>query len=418
MASYVNDPLALIQYLQSNSGGKDTTPAQDLNYQQDLMSSIFNPQFGAAFGSYDPMSLNPAPFEFATPVLTGSLNSSTPIWRQIAEAIQAGTIDRQGAISAVAEALKINATSTEVGRTVDDVAKQVDAMFKEAGDYSNAAYDYKNALRDSEQGNIFGKAGIAQPYEQYTIEDAPYSQNIFDKQSELEKMVSLLSAGDDKRRKSTSADTQAIYKQMMDQDAAAQAAIPPRLLPRNSADAKQLAKSLGVDEDWMMGIYNKSFGLNTVKEYDQEKKKYVTRTVTPAEKEKAFSTYIQNEIDKGTSGGGSLLDDWFSGNDDERGVKLKNYIDAGKPLITGQRKESQNQKARRGMAMAAEAGKQAKVKNKDQYASAERFKTEALGREIDVRKLAQLQNLKDAGRTPSQDQIKARMALFGLGNNL
>jgi DNA-binding transcriptional regulator YhcF (GntR family) len=414
----INDPLALIQYLQDNSGGSSGSAAKDLNYQQDIMSSIFNPQFGAAFGSYDPMSLTPAPFEFATPMLTGSLNSSTPIWRQIAEAIQAGAIDRQGAISAVAEALKINATSTEVGRTVDDIADQVDAMFKEAGDYKNAASDYKNALRDSEQGNIFGKAGIAQPYEQYTIDDAPFSQSIFDSQSELEKMIQSLSLRSDTQRKGTAADTQAIYKQMMEQDKRAQAAIPNRLLPESKDDAKQLAKTLGVDEAWMMDIYDKSYGLGTVQVYDQEKQKYVNKTFTPAEKEQAFKTFIKNEIDKGTSGGGSLVGDWMSGNDDERGVKVSDYIAAGKPLITGQRKESQNQDARRGMALSMEAAKKAKAKNKDQYLSADRFKNEEMAQEIAIRKLAELQNLKDAGRTPSQDQIRERMALFGLGNNL
>ena len=42
---------------------------------------------------FDPVGLVPAPFEFATPELTGALNSSTPIWRQVAQQISDGTID-------------------------------------------------------------------------------------------------------------------------------------------------------------------------------------------------------------------------------------------------------------------------------------------------------------------------------------
>jgi len=112
------------------------------------------------------------------------------------------------------------------------------------------------------------------------------------------------------------------------------------------------------------------------------------------------------------------LDDWFSGNDDERGVKVSNYLKEGKPLISGKRKESQNQDARRGIAMSYEAAKQAKAKNTDQYASARRFNAEEKAKQIEIRKLAQLQNLLDAGRTPLQDQLNERMALFGLGNSL
>lgn len=418
MAPKVNDPLDLIRYLQNSSGGSDTTDAQNLNYQQDIMSSLFNPQFAAAYETFDPVGLAPAPFQYATPVLTGSLNSATPIWQQVAQAIMDGTIDRQNAISAVAEALGVDEYSTGAGLTIDDVKSQIDTMFKEAGDKQNAAADYETKLREDEQSNVYGKAGLRQPYEEYTLQDAPFSQGVFDAQSELQKMLETLTLSEGKRRQSTGADTQAIYTKMMEQDKAAQDALPSRLLPQSSADAKQLAKSLGVDEDWMMGIYNKSFGLDSFEEYDQEQKKYVTRVVTPAEKEQAFKTLIQNEVDKGTSGSGSLLDDWFSSNDDERGVKLSNYINAGKPLVTGKRKESEDQSARRGMAMSAEAGKKAEKKNYDRAAFAKRYDAEKLTNEIKARKSAELRNLMDAGRTPTGDQINERLALFGLGNSL
>jgi hypothetical protein len=232
-------------------------------------------------------------------------------------------------------------------------------------------------------------------------------------------MLQTLSLSEGKQRQARGADTQAIYTKMMEQDKSAQDAIPDRLLPESSADAKQLAKTLGVDEGWMMDIYNKSYGLGTVKVYDQEKQKYVDKTFTPAEKEQAFKTFIKNEINKGTSGTGSLVGDWMSGNDDERAVKVSNYIAAGKPAITGKRKESQNQEARRGMAMSAEAEKQAKAKSKmtDRYASAQRFGAEQKAQQISIQKLAELQNLMDAGRTPTGDQINQRLALFGLGNS-
>ena len=415
----INDPLDLIRYLQNNSGGSDTTPAQDLNFQQDVMSSVFNPQFAAAYNMFDPVGLAPAPFQYATPVLTGSLNSATPVWQQVAQAIMDGTIDRQNAISAVAEALGIDEYSVGAGLTIDDVKSQIDAMFKEAGDKQNAFADYETKLREDEQSNVYGKAGLRQPYEEYTLQDAPFSQGVFDQQAELEKMLQTLTLSEGKQRQTRGADTQAIYTKMMEQDKAAQDALPSRLLPKSSADAKQLAKTLGVDEGWMMDIYNKSFGLGTVQVYDQEKGKYVDKTFTPAEKEEAFKTFINNEINKGTSGTGSLIDDWISGNDDERAVKVADYIAAGKPAITGKRKESQNQQARRGMAMSAEAEKQAKAKSKmtDRYIAAQRFGAEQEARKINARKMAQLQNLMDAGRTPTGDQINQRLALFGLGNS-
>lgn len=414
----VNDPLALVQYLDKNSGGKTPSASSQLNYQQDIMSSLFNPQFAAAYGMFDPVGLAPSPFQFATPVLTGSLNSATPIWKEVAQAIMDGTIDRQNAISAVAEALGVDEYSTGAGLTIADVKSQVDAMFKEAGDKQNAFADYETKLREDEQSNIYGKAGLRQPYEQYTLQDAPFTQDIFDQQAELQKMIQTLTLSDKNRRTNTNADTQAIYTKMMEQDKAAQDALPDKLLPESLADAKALAKALGVDEDWMTDIYNKSFGLGTVQVYDQEKQKYVNKTFTPAEKEEAFRTWIKNEVNKGTSGTGSPIDDWFSGNDDERGVKVSNYLKEGKPLISGKRKESQNQDARRGIAMSYEAAKQAKAKNTDQYASARRFNAEEKAKQIEIRKLAQLQNLLDAGRTPLQDQLNERMALFGLGNSL
>ena len=417
MASYVNDPLALIQYLQNNSGSKGTTPAQDLNYQQDIMSSVFNPQFSAGYGMFDPVGLVPAPFEFATPELTGALNSATPIWKQVAQQISDGTIDRQNAISVVAETLGVDEYSTGAGLNLKTIEDIINNMFNEAGDKQNAAIKYEQDMREAEQDNVYGKAGLRQPYEQYTLQDAPFSQDIYDQKSELEKMIQSLSLRTDKQRKQTGVDTQAIYTKMMEQDKSAQDAIPARLLPKSLADAEALAETLGIDKDWMKDIYNKSYGLGVIKVWDQEKKKYVDKTLTPAEKEQAFKTFIKNEVNKGTSGTGSPVDDWLSGNDDERGVKVSDYIVAGKPLISGKRKESKDQEARRGMAMSMEAGKRAKDKNKDQYLSADRFKVEAKGREIDVEKLAELQNLIDAGRTPTGDQINQRLALFGLGNS-
>ena len=413
----VNDPLALIQFLQNGSGGKPPSPSSQLNYQQDIMSSVFNPQFSAAYGMFDPVGLVPAPFEFATPELTGALNSSTPIWKQVAQQISDGTIDRQNAISVVAETLGVDEYSTGAGLNLKTIEDIINNMFNEVGDKQNAAIKYEQDMREAEQDNVYGKAGLRQPYEQYSVNDAPFSQDIYDQQSELQNMIRSLSLRTDKQRKQTGVDTQAIYAKMMEQDEAAQDAIPARLLPKNSADAKELAKSLGVDEDWMMDIYNKTIGSNGFELWDAEKQKYVTKILTPAEKEEVFKTFIKNEVDKGTSGTGSPIDDWFSGNDDERGVKVSNYIAAGKPLITGKRKEDADQTARRGMAMSMEAAKKAKAKNKDQYLSADRFKVEAKGREIDVEKLAELQNLIDAGRTPTGDQINQRLALFGLGNS-
>jgi hypothetical protein len=413
----INDPLALIQYLQDSSGDNPPSSSSQLNYTQDIMSSVFNPQFSAAYGMFDPVGLVPAPFEFATPELTGALNSSTPIWNQVAQQISDGTIDRQNAISVVAETLGVDEYSTGAGLNLKTIEDIINNMFNEVRDKQNAAITYEKDMREAEQDNVYGKAGLRQPYEQYSVNDAPFSQDIYDQQSELQNMIQSLSLRTDKQRQQTGVDTQAIYTKMMEQDKAAQDAIPARLLPQSKQDAKELAKILGIEEAWMIDIYNKSFGLGTVKVYDQEKQKYVDKTFTPAEKEEAFKNFILNEVNKGTSGTGSAIDDWFSGNDDERAVKVSDYIAAGKPLISGKRKDNNLMAEFRGMAMSREAEKKAKDKNKDQYLSADRFKVEAKSREIDVEKLAELQNLIDAGRTPTGDQINQRLALFGLGNS-
>jgi hypothetical protein len=420
MAPKINDPLALIQYLQNSGGGGSNPPSasSQLNYTQDILSSLFNPQFAAAYGMFDPVGLAPAPFDFATPVLTGALNSATPVWREIAQQISDGTIDRQNAISAVAETLGVDEYSTGAGLNLKSIETDIDSMFNEIGDKQNAAIKYQSDMREAEQGNIYGKAGLRQPYEQYTLQDAPFSQNVFDQQSELEKMIQSLSLRGDKQRQAINTDTQAIYTKMMEQDQAAQDAIPDRFMPESWADAKALAETLGVDEGWMKDIYDKSFGLGTVQVYDQEKQKYVNKTFTPAEKQEAFKNFIRNEVNKGTSGTGSPIGDWLSGNADERGVKVSNYLKAGKPLISGARKEDADQAGRRGMAMSMEAAKKSKAKNTDRYLAADRFAKEAKARELDIQKLAELQNLIDAGRTPLQDQLTQRAALFGLGNNL
>lgn len=406
----VNDPLDLIRYLQNNSGGGSNPPsaASQLNYEQDIMSSLFNPQFAAAYGMFDPVGLSPAPFDFATPVLTGALNSATAVWREIAQQISDGTIDRQNAISAVAEALGVDEYSTGAGLNLKSIETDIDSMFNEIGDKQNAAIKYESDMRAAEQDNLYGKAGLRQPYEQYTVQDAPFSQSVFDKQSELEKMVQSLSLRGNKQRQDTNADTQAIYKKMMEDDKAAQDALPSKLFPESSADLKELAGLLGVKESWLQNIYNKN-----IRVYDKEKGEYVDKPATnQAEKEEAFKTFILNEITKGTKGSRSRT------YDDERAVKVRDYLEAGKPLITGQRKEDADQAGRRGMAMSMEAAKKSKVKNTDRYLAADRFAKEAKAKELDIQKLAELQNLIDAGRTPLQDQLTQRMALFGLGNNL
>lgn len=420
MASKTNDPLALLQYLSNGSSDTSKSDARQLNYLQDALSSVFSPTASAAYGMFDPMSLSPAPFNFATPVLTGSLNSATPVWQQVAQQLLNGTIDRQGAISAVAESLGVDEYSASAGLTIADIKSQIDSIIKEIGDRQNAEFKYQDDLRSAEQSNIYGKAGLPQPYEEYTAETAPYSKGVFDRQSELQKMISLLSASEGKQRGVVNADTQAIYEKMMAEDKASQDAIPDKLMPESWSDAKRLAKTLGVSEGWMKGIYDKSFGLGTVQVYDQESKKYSSKVYTPDEKKAIFKNLIQGEINRGTSGTGSLVDDWFSGNSDERGVKVNNYLNAGVPKISGKRNESVDQAGRRGIAMSYEAEKQSKNKNKEssRRAAGERFAAESKARELDFIKMAELMNLRDAGRTPTTDAISQRMALFGLGNNL
>jgi hypothetical protein len=251
MAPKTNDPLALIQYLQGNSGSGSA--AKDLNYQQDILSTLFNPQYGAANDMYDPLSLTPAPFQFATPVLTGALNSATPIWQEVAQAIMSGTIDRQNAISAVAEALGVDEYSTGAGLTIADVKSQIDSMFKEAGDKQNAEFKYQEDVRNSEQSNVYGKAGLPQPTEEYTLETMPISSDLQNMFARLQSQKTALSSKASEAKGATKLAKARMLAYAKDNPTTVDESAPVvNPIPNSESDVKALAKKLNISEQWLL----------------------------------------------------------------------------------------------------------------------------------------------------------------------
>jgi hypothetical protein len=173
-----NDPLHLLQYINGGSSGSSGSAAKDLNYLQDYLAYLMSPNTGAGTDSYDPLlTVAPQYVSPGTPILDSFETGSTPIWASVARRIRAGQVNPAGAVAEVAKDFGIEyADEIKNGISLTDIQKYVDEMFKELKDEQNAQAEHVKATQEFEQTNFYGKAGLPQPTEQYTVDTLPYSE--------------------------------------------------------------------------------------------------------------------------------------------------------------------------------------------------------------------------------------------------
>jgi hypothetical protein len=174
----INDPLSLIRFFTGSDGATSSTNAKDLNYLQDFLSYLMSPDTGVGTETYDPLLTVPPQYVSpGTPVLDSFETGSTPIWASVARRIRAGQINPAGAVAEVAKDLGFQYDDEiKNGMSLVDVRKYVDEMFKELKDEQNAQAAYAKSVQEFEQNNFYGKAGLPQPTEQYSVDTLPYSE--------------------------------------------------------------------------------------------------------------------------------------------------------------------------------------------------------------------------------------------------
>jgi hypothetical protein len=174
----INDPLGLAGFFNNSGGGSSGSAAKDLNYLQDYLAYLMSPNTGAGTGSYDPMlTVAPQYVSPGTPIMDSFETGSTPIWASVASRIRTGQINPAGAVAEIAQDFGIEyADEIKNGISLADIQKYVDEMFKELKDEQAAQAAHAKATQEFQQTNFYGKAGLPQPTEQYTVDTLPYSE--------------------------------------------------------------------------------------------------------------------------------------------------------------------------------------------------------------------------------------------------
>lgn len=167
---------------------------KSVNTMQDLSSYLFNPQYGITGNTFDPSYTLPAPYVPNTPRLDAYANSTNPLWRDTAMGIMNGSLDEASAVAALYNGLGFDyETEVKQGLSLDGIRSAVKEMFDEKERDVAARIKYDQDLLESEAGNIFGKAGLPQPYEEWTAETMPVSDPLRSFFSRLQTMENELS---------------------------------------------------------------------------------------------------------------------------------------------------------------------------------------------------------------------------------
>jgi hypothetical protein len=168
-------PEQLIQLLAAYAAsGREANT--NVDNTQDLIAALLSPSLGIAGGTYDPTYAVPSQFTpVYGPYLTGALNSSTPVWRQAAQTILAGTSNRSSIIAQIAAALNVSQdeygdTPNSAGLTYSAIAEEVDKMMAEAGAARSEEAKFYDEQRKQLAENVYGKAGLPQPFAEYSID--------------------------------------------------------------------------------------------------------------------------------------------------------------------------------------------------------------------------------------------------------
>ena len=173
---------------------------KSVNNMESMSSWLFNPQYGVTGDTYESAYTLPAPYTPNTPRLDAYLNSANPVFRDVASGIASGQLDEASAVAALYNGLGFSYdTEVKQGLSLPDLRSAVKEMFDERERDMAARIEYDQNLLDYERNNLFGKAGLPQPNEQWDMGNMPISDD-------LRAFMSRLSQqGEDVARKSEEA---------------------------------------------------------------------------------------------------------------------------------------------------------------------------------------------------------------------
>lgn len=349
----INDPLSLNQYA-SGSGGRSSTPAQNLNYQQDLLSYLMSANTGIGTGTFDPMLAVPPTYTPpATTYLDSFERSPTPVLSAVAKKIRAGIIDPASAVAEIATTLGITENISQNGFDMKGIRDNVSAMFAEVTASVDAENKHALVVKDWETTNQYGKGGFSQPYEQYTMDTLPFSSDVRDKQSQLDWLAREAKMNREMVQPKYNEDLQAIYEKML----------------ADYPAPKPVVEDVEVNKD---------------------------------ERSATKGSYGAGSATKGSYGKGSATKGSYGAGSASRG----SYGVAGKTINDKKSKsDNQDQAGRMGIALSMKAAELARAKNPLNQKTSERDK---LTRELMITKMAELAAAQYMGRTPFGDQMSQR----------
>lgn len=266
---------------------------KSVNTMQDLSSYLFNPQYGITGDTYESSYVLPAPYVPNTPRLDTYANSTNQLWRDTARGIMDGTLDEASAVAALYNGLGFTyETEVKQGLNLDGIRSAVKEMFDEKERDMAARIKYDQDLLESEASNVFGKAGLPQPTEEFTAETMPVSDDLMAFFSRLQRMQGDLT----NKQKDVAGAAKLAEQRML-------AKITPSgkgsdrssiFVPTSEEQARQLAQQIGVDEDWLAGIYNDmTYGSW---KWDDKAERYVWKKPTTEEMRRGWESRMKNEI--------------------------------------------------------------------------------------------------------------------------
>ena len=386
-------PEQLIQLLAAYAAsGKEANT--NVDNTQDLVAALLSPSLGVAGGTYDPTYAVPSQF---TPVygprLSGALNSATPIWRQAATSILANDIDFIGAVQQIALALNVTRDlPNSQGVTYEDIQNEVQALFEEAASAQNAEAKFHDEQRKQLAENLYGKAGLPQPFAEYSIDPnviasdpmlyamLPPSLESLWSEKVAEDYRKLTGSRESDYGKSLNREMQAIYDKMLKESPSSFVGVEP-----TKKDGKPVQKL----------VQNKDKFGNVISEWVIQKV-------------------------EGTDERGRPTTHWVNVMRPDIPLTRSDFVLAGKaaqdayaPTVGAGGEEMD---ARRGIAMSYEAQKQAAEKMASEKADLESRKRAQAGLDERTRmiQLADLMTAREQQRTPLGDALMQRfMGLIG-----
>lgn len=368
---------------------------KSVNTMQDLSSYLFNPQYGITGNTFDFSYTLPAPYVPNTPRLDAYANSTNPLWRDTALGIMDGSLDEASAVAALYNGLGFDyETEVKQGLSLEGIRSAVKEMFDEKERDVAARIKYDQDLLESEAGNIFGKAGLPQPYEEWTAETMPVSDPLRSFFSRLQTMENELGQ---KKRDVGGAEQLARLRLLAKRSASGEGSADTSVfVPQSEEQARNFARQIGVDEDWLAGVYNELDGGYWA--YDDKQEKRVWKMPTADEMRDRWQTRMKNEmLEEGAA--------WYDfGQDDLEARRAKKVLG----ITTDKANVQESDEAKRENSILLNRAVQESVQPKrDEYAQLERKllqnKAVAANKLLGEKIALGLQ-----GRTPLEEALRRR----------